>query len=848
MSTSRDRISLARHNYPQSPFNRAREPNYEFNLDTDNFPTPSKQNGSRPHHNYRTSTLAGAFRAVSGSSMEEGARLGSFTSPKQTREPLDALSPNSNRSEPPEELLDSYRRIGEDGSLADYVASDGWGASLGARTASRSPSQTRGRDYERFARHGLAISEPSLFSDAGRPSPRQRNTDYTKDEMRLRRVTGKDSPVFSKAKAGARQALTADNLQRREEEIQSQHVVEEEENNEFGPSLNYPAAWGSRASRRPDWGRKVSERSVSDPELPDQTLEERPTDRVSEPTSRTQPTDQPLPKPRLSSRSLERSRVPTRTVLEERTANPNLQDTQELQEKPKEHEFEFNQNMSGQGDPIPNTPIVVFKTSTFNRPSPSKRDSQDLLRRLSRAESPRMDQIQTPEQTKLSQPRIYDKTPRVTGAWIDTPMTAKVAPIPVDLTKDIVRPPAAPKPVEPSVESSVEPLVEPLVEKKRNLPVVAPTQAPAQTQAQPEIPKIEPNITTESQKEESKPVKRSRPQVLRPKLPKSGLETVIEDASSGKETLDLGDDTIESLQAIMDDPMVMGLKTEEEEEAAYEKEVLEKLAIARSNGSSSVDLDRLNEKLASLAKNINEVKKGLNNLEEHVSQSVLSSRPSSPTKVAEPTPHTTHNSESCTSCVSHSDGRLYAAIPLPQLWTKNPITRRRQLTKLGWVTLVSLSWYVIECMMIDQYCHPIMSDTCEGYCLQPDAPEFPWVTVTMMWRWSHLSSILMPIFTLVLAMLRLVAQLLGLWDGYVDEPGRLGNIIGEIRINGTPVSFPWLTAPEPQGVPIPIPPPSPPSQQQKQHQPVWTPTPRNDAPVKFYRDDDQPSIDDDEYL
>ncbi|KAJ5541290.1 hypothetical protein N7494_006366 [Penicillium frequentans] len=819
MSTSHDRISLARHNYPQSPFNRAREPNYEFDLDTSNFPTPSKQNGTRARQNYRTSTLAGAYRAASGSSMEEGA-FGSYTSPRRTRDPVDALSPYSDRSIPPEELADAYRRIEEDGSLAEYVASDGWEAPL----ASRSPSQTRDRDYG-FARHGLAISEPSLFSDTGRPSPRRKTTDYTKDELRLRRVTGKDSPVFSKANVGARSQLTADNLQRREEEEYQSHHISEEEDNGHGPSLNLPAAWGTRATRRQEWLRKVSQRSVSDPERPEERPEERseerveenPTDRVIEPVTTTRPEDYPVSKPRLSARSLERGHRTSRNVLEERTANPHVSDVQQSQEKPKENTFDLNHNVPGQGDPIPNTPIVVYKNSTFTKPSPTKRDSQELLRRLSRTESPKLEQMQTPDPPKLFQSRIYDKTPRVTGAWIDTPMTEKVAPIPSDLTKDIV-PPPEPKQTESSIEKSKPPVV--------NSAPAQPENAKSETSTKKEPPKEEKNPT-----KESKPTKQSR-QVFRPKLPKSGLETVIEDVSSGKETLDLGDDTIESLQAIMDDPM--GLKTEEEEEAAYEKEVLEKLAIARSNGQNSVDFERLNDKLSSLTKNINEVKKGLNNLEEHVTrEGTRASRPSTPNKAAQPTPPS-HN------IVPQSDGRIYAAIPLPQLWVQNPVTRHRQLTKIGWVTLVSLSWYVIECMMIEQYSHPLMADTCDGYCLRPDAPEFPFVTVTMMWRWSHLSALLMPIFTIVLALFRLVAQLLGLWDGYVDEPARLGNLMGEIRINGTPVSFPWLSSPSAQGIPAPPPPPPPPQQ------PVWTPTPQNGAPIKW--EDDQPSIDDDEYL
>ena len=102
----------------------------------------------------------------------------------------------------------------------------------------------------------------------------------------------------------------------------------------------------------------------------------------------------------------------------------------------------------------------------------------------------------------------------------------------------------------------------------------------------------------------------------------------------------------------------------------------------------------------------------------------------------------------------------------------------------------------------------------------------------MLWRWSHLSALLMPVFTVCMAIFRLVAQLLGLWDGFVDEPPQLGNLMGEIRINGTPVAFPWLSSPATKSI-------APPPQQ-----PVWTP--RNEVPVKW--EDDQPSMDDDEIL
>lgn len=854
MSTSHgNQVSLARHNYPQSPFNRAREPNYEFDLDTSNFPTPSKQDGTRPRNSYRTSTLAGAYRAASRASMEENVQMGLSPSPRQARAPFGALSPNSDTSNPRADTMDMYGRIEEDAAMATRL-SNGWDSQRGSRTASWNSRTSRDREYDEPTNHGLAISEPSIFSDIDRYSPRRRNTDYSKDEQRLRRVTGKDSPVFSRAKVGARAALTADNLSRREEEQAEELEVENqrvsEDDNERYPSLNLPSTWGSRATRR-EWPRNVSQRSASDQSK--ENDEEQPT--KQEPIFQTHTTQNDTSTQlRFSPRSLEREqpRMPTRNALQERTFNPPMHDVQDIQDAPEpeptektsKRKFDYDQN-SPDANPIPNTPIVVFKANSLTRPNYPKRDSQDLLRRLSRTESPKMEQMQTPEPPKLFERRIYDKTPRVTGAWIDTPMTEKVTQIPSDLTKDIIPPPSAKEPAPPVQET--KPPVEVQTRSEDPKPE-APTEAPKHQAPRPGVLKesksngFKEPTGPKAPKEEPKPTK-PRPEVHRPKLPKSGLETVMEDVNSGKEALDLGDDTIESLRAIMDDPV--DSKTESEEEAAYEQEVLERLRLAETrlnDGSRSFDFDRLNEKLASLASNVNQVKKGLDNLETKVSKE----------RTVTPQPITSikkGTGENCEHGVLQHDGRVYAAIPVPRLWTHNPSTGRRQPTILGVITLgflLLLQWYVIECMMIEIFSHPIISTTCDGYCLQPDAPEFPFVTVTMLWRWSHLSTLLTPIITVLMAVARLLAQLLGLWDGYVDEPTAIGSLIGEIRINGTPVSFPWLSSTTAAQV---ITPP------QQTVQPIWMPRqepPRQEpprqhpTPVKW--DDDQPSMDEDEYI
>ena len=755
MSTRRN---SARHS-PQSPFTRVRD--YD---DLDAPWSPPKQNETRSRPTFRTGTLAGAYRATSYASMgDDDAPMGSAQSPRYTRQAIETRSP-SDASNPPEELLDVYKRIEDDGTLANYVPSEGWEAPVDARLTgrlSRASSTTRRNPGLGF-RDAFGSPEGSLLeANVAANSPRRRSSDYTRDEQRLKRVTGSHSPVFSKAKVGARAALTADNLQRREAEEQEEHVYEECDEGR-GPSLNLPSTWGSRAARRQDWLRNVS--GSSNEKKDEQAV---PTN-VAEPEKRVE--EEPAPKPaRSSPRSFERSNAPIRSALGPRTSNPPVLGTQAPIEEGTTGTDENHQ--LDEGAPIPNTPIVVYKNSTFSKPSPTKRDSQELLRKLSRTESPKLDQIQTPELPKLFERKIYDKTPRVTGAWIDTPMTEKVTELPKDLTKDIV-PPSEPAPAPTENEMSTQ--------QKDFAVAFAPPE-----------PKLEKAKSDEGAAKNAppatEPAKQSRPPLNRPKLPKSGLETVIEDVNSGKETLDLGDDTIESLRAIIEDPME--LKSEEEEDDAYEKEVMEKLVLGEAKDQDALDLDRLNDKLQSLKRNIHEVKRGLNSLEEHVSPDAPP-RPISPTKVERPTkPSHLHAGETCKTCNVYSDGRVYAAIPLPRLWTRSRRSRHFELTKLGWLTLVSLTWYVIECMMFERYSQPIMSDACNGYCVQPDAPDFPWVTVTMFWRWSHLSTILGPIVAVSVAFARLMAQLLGLWDGYVDEPPYLEKMMGEIRVNGTSMSF-----------------------------------------------------------
>ncbi|KAJ5158600.1 uncharacterized protein N7500_008251 [Penicillium coprophilum] len=758
-----DRNNRVSRDRQPSPFRRASKfDHYDIPA---KLPSPPQEDGPHPRHAIRPRSLADAYRDASKHEMpatyNEESHYVTSPSPRSRRQPINAFSPISQTSPPPKELEDAYRRIDEDDALADLVPDYDWELQFTAPSGSRTrPPSSRAKDTNngKGSANGRPFFDADLSDELGDHRARK-SRDYTKDEERLKRVTGQRSPVFSRAQVG-RDALTANNLRRRmEEKTEADRHAPEPDRNGV-PSPNVPTGWGHRAGHRQAWERKPSQHSISEGEE-----EEKARRRWSPAIMEEAQAPRPM---RTSPHS------PVRSALEERTANAHMQSTQqdygETQSDPK-----LTSPPTSGGEPIPNSPITVFKNSSIARPSPSKRDSRDLLRKLSRTEIPKVDQVQTPEPLKLFENRIYDKTPRVTGAWIDTPMTQRVGDkveLPEDLTKDLVPPRTTTEPKD-----------------------ITPPTKPSDVKSKAEEPKPAQNTEKETFLG-SFPRKQSRPPLQRPHLPKSALETVIEDASSGKD-LEFGDDTIESLQAFMDAP---GEPKFEEDDEAYEKAVLAQLQNASSKGNDVVNLDSLNVKLNSLTKHIEEVKKGLDDLEDHVKQDTAIVSQASSSNKKSPQSSQLHTGESCKGCDTHTGGKVYAAIPLPQLWTRSPRSQRLRPTKLGWFIIISLSWYIVECLMWDQYSHPEISESCEGYCLQPDAPLFPWVTITMLWRWSHLSTLFTPIFALCVAFSRLAAQLMGLSDGYVDETPELGNIIGEIRINGTPVAFPWLSTPTPENI------------------------------------------------
>lgn len=684
-----------------------------------------------------------------GENTPPGPPAGRTPSPRNRRQRnLSLPSPLADvASPPPGELLETYRRINDADNLADLVSQDDLDL-----PQDLSRRREEGEERSRRLSPGPVISQrqdedenfgPSLsfLDDVTDDSMRKKLANHVRDEERLKRVTSRDSPVFSKAKVGSKAALSAENLQRRYRE---QEETVQDVNDDLKPALNVPKSWGSRSRGHREWLNSITRQNGDTPrERELRRSIERDLDADVDFTGRSlQISSSPPVRQRLKDREMDEkiSRKIVTTI-----ASPS---NDQIKSESRENQ------VSTEGEAIPNTPIVVYQAMPRDRSLKPRSDSRELLRKLARTESP--SQSSTPEQQKPAEKNVLpDKTPVVIGAWIDTPMTERVAESTEDLSREIDSPSkSGPSLTSTSTTTSTDSKAP---ENNGNLPHVPSSQLSGRySETGPKL-EAKPAVKTEKPKLE----------LIKPKLPKSALETVIEDAKLNGNPLVLGDDTINSLQELLDDDN-HALPNSENENVVAGIDAKE-LARLQTTEKDTEPLDRLNSKLQTIIHSIHDARTGLNGLEQHMSPEVPSKR---------------RGEGLCDTCGAHDDGRVYVSIPLPRLWRRDRVSQRIHLTYLGWSLLAAVTWYISESTMCDYYCHPTVAEVCDGYCLRPDAPRFPFTIPTMLWRWSHVSVIFSPLLTILIAMFRLLAQLLGLWDGYVDDNNYYSSGAGSWSILG----------------------------------------------------------------
>ncbi|PGH27417.1 hypothetical protein AJ80_00895 [Polytolypa hystricis UAMH7299] len=696
-------------------------------LSPSQIPILSPRYGAKPRSPFsRTKTLTNAFQATGNE--QTGGRSGQKTPPKRTMSRGRKTSITSLMSEvsspPPGELIETYRRINDADSLADFVAQDDYEVPYDqARAADRirhhSPSPgARRYEMEADAAGNAYDSDMSFLEDVSDDSLREKLARHQRDEARLKRATRREAPVFSKGKAGLTAAFAIDSLQRRAEEEQEDEEKKEAEHPPE-PPINIPRTWGERGRVSKDW---LSVSRVNGNGYP----------KHDSPPPPVHDWENDL---ELTARSLEMSKSPPvrNSVLTwENTQSPMKPNhtTREtdgiIKEEPDEHikpSTEVNLQIS-------NTPALVQKSSSMEKPKLKPMANFDSLFGIFTRSKP---DTSTPKQNQADH-ILNAKTPKAPGAYIETPLTKRVLTMPKDLTKDTAPPkkqPPQPKrqPQKPTVKQE---------ETKKTIP-------PSKPQAKP-----------------ARPIRRI---LEKPKLPENGVKELIEKVRSGEESdLLLGEDTINSLLADGSSflELTRGIQPENGDETTDNTKDLN-LPVKTNEAT----IDRITVKLQSLVRNIHETRSGLTSLENSI-PTFLSAGMAKEAK-NDKGPHR-HTTTPCDECGLYGDGRSYVAIPLPRLWHRHPTSNHLRPTRLGWITLLFCVWLITELTMCEYYCHPLYAEGYEGYGVDPNAPHLPFVLPTMLWRWSHLSIILKPLWVILVALFRFLAQLFGFWDGFVDSP------------------------------------------------------------------------------
>ncbi|KAK2731443.1 hypothetical protein FQN57_003375 [Myotisia sp. PD_48] len=674
--------------------------------------TPNLGNSRLPFS--KTRTLKGAFEATEprppsrNQNEDERRKHGDPRSQQNNLErerKVSFTSPNFGLpSPPPGELDENYRRIEDADTLAEMVMQEDDDLSHPDHIYHLSPSPgARTRHFEDRGSEEIRVDPQAL--DASDEDLRDSSVHVQRqlDEARLAHVTTRQTPAFSRAKVGSKVARSTqhfrpfynnDDVDNKMDDIPP--LKRSHEHNLYPNSKNN-AFEKNDSVRLPvnDWENDVD----------------------------------------FAAESLQVSESPLRHYQKDdgtRKKSPYHYTTTRHASDNAVRDWQRDTHLHHQNSDAPG---LAYKSN--EKPRITRRDdSHQLLRKLTRRESP----VNTPEQKLTQKSLLTAKTPIVTGAWVDTPVTSRDTKTYLEVPKK-----------EPS----------PIIPIKR---ADSPFHAPREEELPPNILSQQPRLRRRLASE--------LPELEKPKLPKSALAAVLEDVKSGDHSLILGDNTLESLQDLLDgkqfDPRDEDFIAKEESSKSNSSSVDGSQKFPSQKVADEAVIDRLNLKLKSLLHSINEVRVGLSSIEEQAEKEsrIGSSRPADKTSTARgrgsgdsSLHYHRHSTTPCDACGLHGDGRLYLALPSRRFWRR-----------LGWSVLIFFTWWVAELLMWDYYGHPIAAARCERNCLNPNAPRYPFVIPTMLWRWSHLSLVLSPVWTILVAMFRFVAQLFGFWDGFFDSP------------------------------------------------------------------------------
>ncbi|KAI2014342.1 hypothetical protein LOZ39_002324 [Ophidiomyces ophidiicola] len=688
---------------------------------TDSFasriPTLTPRNGEKSRLTFKnTRTLTGAFQATADHSRtpEDPNEISHRSKIPETGKGgrASVAFPPSPVSSPPAELYETYRQADVE-HRADHIDDEfevPQAQHREMRSNSPSPGPRRRETSGEIHTGATYNTKPNIqdiLDEELRKGIRQREM----DDRRLKRATGREQPVFSRAKMGRRATLSTENLQRRNEEVRGEEAREEVVDQGTDLPVNVPKTWGTRGRATKDW---LSRTYNQDDRLADEDEEDLFHDPENDVIDFTAQSLQISNSPPVKggSRNFDE---PYRAEL---ISQPlfTKQASEEYPVKPQGVNAHLHRD-----SPTKDTPITVYRSANYERAKiPNKEDSHEFLRKLARKESPSISN--TPETKVPAKTPLNPKTPMVMGAWIDTPLPERSS---------------------NHVESTLEPL-ETMQEKPKEA-------VPCLEESKKEPPPKEPR------RRRSSSIK-----LEKPNLPKSALAAVIEEAMSGNNSLGLEENTIDSLQRILEDN-----STSSSDLLDSEKSGKGHLSSSQQGNTEQASeealIDRLNSKLRSLVQNISEAKAGLVSLEDKAAKdaTLLASR-----RIKQERPRLPQNGE-CEVCGFHDDGRRYLAIPIPRLWRLDSGSGRRHLTRLGWILMFLFIWQVFEALIETYRYHPSFLN--KRRYMASRNPEWPAFVPGTIWRWLNLNAIWRPIRDTMFVCVKFIGTSLGLWDPFFDD-------------------------------------------------------------------------------
>lgn len=94
-------------------------------------------------------------------------------------------------------------------------------------------------------------------------------------------------------------------------------------------------------------------------------------------------------------------------------------------------------------------------------------------------------------------------------------------------------------------------------------------------------------------------------------------------------------------------------------------------------------------------------------------------------------------------------------------------TQQLRPTRLSWVIISVLIWYLVECVFAEIYSHPLYAEKYE-WPSEPE-PDFPFVLPTMISRWSQLDHIYPVVTNPLRIFFMTLIKTTGMWLGGIDS-------------------------------------------------------------------------------